>query len=184
MTSDLQPVIAAVKHGGVIAYPTEAVYGLGCDPQQLPAVKRILQLKHRPAAKGLILIAANLEQLTPWILPLSATLQAQVMATWPGPVTWLLPVKADVSPFIRGEHATVGVRITAHPLCRELCLQLGHALISTSANLSNQAPARSAQQVAEYFPQQLDAILEGALGEQAQPTLIRDGLTGAIIRPA
>lgn len=173
-----------MKTGQVFAYPTEAVYGLGCDPADLQAVQRILDLKQRPADKGLILIAANFQQLEPYLLPLDAAVQARVFPTWPGAVTWLLPVRPDVSPLIRGKHDTLAVRVTAHPVCRELCLQLGHPLISTSANLNNQAPARNAAEVAQQFGQQLDAIIDAPLGEQDKPTEIRHGLTGEIVRPA
>ena len=184
LTSDLFHAIHAVQAGGVIAYPTEAVYGLGCNPADLAAVQRILTLKQRPADKGLILIAADLSQLEPYLLPLDATLQARILPTWPGAVTWLLPVRPEVSPLIRGKHDTLAVRITAHPTCRALCQQLGHPLISTSANVSNQPPARSATEVHQQFGTQLDAILDAPLGAQHQPTEIRHGLTGEIVRPA
>jgi L-threonylcarbamoyladenylate synthase len=184
LTTDLQTALLLLQQGGVIAYPTEAVYGLGCNPANLVAVQRILDLKQRPAHKGLILIAADFSQLEPYLLPLDANLQAQVAATWPGPVTWSLPARPDVSPLIRGNHDTLAVRVTAHPVCRELCLQLGHPLISTSANLSDQPPARSAQEVLQQFRQQLDGILDAPLGEQDKPTEIRHGLTGEIVRPA
>lgn len=174
---------AAVRQGGVVAYPTEAVFGLGCDPANLAAVQRVLDLKQRPAHKGLILIAATLAQLEPWLLPLDSELLAKVLPTWPGPVTWLLPVRPEVSPLIRGEHDTLAVRVTAHPVCRELCLRLGHPLVSTSANLAGGEPARSAQAVQAQFGTQLDYILDAPLGGQAQPTQIRDGRTGEIVRP-
>ncbi|MDD5391850.1 MAG: L-threonylcarbamoyladenylate synthase [Thiothrix sp.] len=178
----LAAALHAICCGGVIAYPTEAVYGLGCNPADLLAVQRILDLKQRPAHKGLILIAADFSQLEPYLLPLDSILQTRVFPTWPGPVTWLLPVNPDVSPLIRGKHDTLAVRITAHPLCRELCLQLGHPLISTSANLSDQPPARSAREVTQQFGQRLDYILDAPLGERDQPTEIRDGLMGNIVR--
>jgi L-threonylcarbamoyladenylate synthase len=184
LTPDLFHAIRAVQAGGVIAYPTEAVYGLGCNPADLAAVQRILTLKHRPADKGLILIAADLAQLEPYLLALDATLRARILPTWPGAVTWLLPVHPDISPLIRGKHDTLAVRISAHPTCRALCQQLGHPLISTSANLSEQPPARSAVEVQQQFGSQLDVILDAPLGEQNQPTEIRHGLTGEIVRPA
>lgn len=184
LTTDLQTALLTLQQGGVLAYPTEAVYGLGCDPCKLAAVQRILDLKQRPAHKGLILIAADVSQLEPYLLPLDTGLQAKVMASWPGPVTWILPARPTVSALIRGDHDTLAVRVTAHPVCRELCLQLGHPLISTSANLSNQPPARNAQEVLQQFGQQLDCILDAPLGEQDKPTEIRHGLTGEIVRPA
>lgn len=182
MTAAFEACIQAVQRGGVIAYPTEAVYGLGCDPAQLAAVQRVLTLKQRPAYKGLILIAADFDQLAPYLLPLDSVTHARVMATWPGAVTWILPAQPHVSPLIRGEHDTLAVRVSAHPTCRALCLRLGHPLISTSANLSTLPPARDAQAVAAQFGTLLDGIVDAPVGGQAQPTEIRQGLTGEIVR--
>ena len=182
MTAAFEACIQAVQRGGVIAYPTEAVYGLGCDPAQLAAVQRVLTLKQRPAHKGLILIAADFDQLVPYLLPLDSVTHARVMATWPGAVTWILPAQPHVSPLIRGEHDTLAVRVSAHPTCRALCLRLGHPLISTSANLSTLPPARDAQAVAAQFGTLLDGIVDAPVGGQAQPTEIRQGLTGEIVR--
>ncbi|QTR53259.1 L-threonylcarbamoyladenylate synthase [Thiothrix unzii] len=182
MTAAFEACIQAVQRGGVIAYPTEAVYGLGCDPAQLAAVQRVLTLKQRPAHKGLILIAADFDQLAPYLLPLDSVTHARVMATWPGAVTWILPAQPHVSPLIRGEHDTLAVRVSAHPTCRALCLRLGHPLISTSANLSTLPPARDAQAVAAQFGTLLDGIVDAPVGGQAQPTEIRQGLTGEIVR--
>ena len=182
MTAAFEACIQAVQRGGVIAYPTEAVYGLGCDPAKLAAVQRVLTLKQRPAHKGLILIAADFDQLAPYLLPLDSVTHARVMATWPGAVTWILPAQPHVSPLIRGEHDTLAVRVSAHPTCRALCLRLGHPLISTSANLSTLPPARDAQAVAAQFGTLLDGIVDAPVGGQAQPTEIRQGLTGEIVR--
>ena len=182
MTAAFEACIQAVQRGGVIAYPTEAVYGLGCDPAQLAAVQRVLTLKQRPAHKGLILIAADFDQLAPYLLPLDSVTHARVMATWPGAVTWILPAQPHVSPLIRGEHDTLAVRVSAHPTCRALCLRLGHPLISTSANLSTLPPARDEQAVAAQFGTLLDGIVDAPVGGQAQPTEIRQGLTGEIVR--
>lgn len=182
MTAAFEACIQAVQRGGVIAYPTEAVYGLGCDPAKLAAVQRVLTLKQRPVHKGLILIAADFDQLAPYLLPLDSVTHARVMATWPGAVTWILPAQPHVSPLIRGEHDTLAVRVSAHPTCRALCLRLGHPLISTSANLSTLPPARDAQAVAAQFGTLLDGIVDAPVGGQAQPTEIRQGLTGEIVR--
>jgi len=182
MTAAFEACIQAVRRGGVIAYPTEAVYGLGCDPAQLAAVQRVLTLKQRPAHKGLILIAADFDQLAPYLLPLDSVTHARVMATWPGAVTWILPAQPHVSPLIRGEHDTLAVRVSAHPTCRALCLRLGHPLISTSANLSTLPPARDAQAVAAQFGTLLDGIVDAPVGGQAQPTEIRQGATGEVVR--
>lgn len=176
---------ARVLHGrGVIAYPTEAVYGLGCDPLDGEAVAHLLALKRRSPAKGLILIAADRAQLAPYLLPLSAELEARLDASWPGPVTWLLPARPEVPAWLRGAHDTLAVRVTAHPEAAALCRAFGGALVSTSANLAGRPPARSALAVRRSFRNTLDYILPGALGGASGPTEIRDGRSGRIVRPA
>lgn len=172
-----------IHGGGIIAYPTEAVYGLGCDPLNPDAVLRLLALKQRPVEKGLILIAAELAQLAPFIAPLHETDLATVNATWPGPVTWLLPARPDTPTWLRGEHHSIAVRITAHPLAAALCRAAGQAIVSTSANPGGLPPARTALSVKRYFSDQVDLILPGALDKAAQPTTIRDLRSGRIIRP-
>ncbi|MDY6991545.1 MAG: Sua5/YciO/YrdC/YwlC family protein [Pseudomonadota bacterium] len=172
-----------LRQGGIIAYPTEAVYGLGCDPLNDPAVKRLLVLKQRSWHKGLILIAADYRQLEPWLQPLSVTLQQQVLASWPGPVTWLLPAHPQVSPWLRGQSTLLAVRVTAHPQAAALCHTWGGPLVSTSANLSGRPMAKTALQVRRLtLSAQLSYILPGRVGQQHRPTEIRHGLTQAILR--
>jgi L-threonylcarbamoyladenylate synthase len=168
----------------VIAYPTEAVYGLGCDPLDGAAVSRLLALKGRTAGKGLILIAARFAQLAPFLEPLAPALATRVLATWPGPVTWLLPARPAVPPWLRGEHDTLAVRVTAHPLAAALCTAFGGALVSTSANRAGRPPARSPLAVRRAFDGELDVVLHGPLGPGNRPTEIRDGRSGAVVRAA
>ncbi|MGH8372354.1 MAG: L-threonylcarbamoyladenylate synthase [Gammaproteobacteria bacterium] len=173
---------AIVWAGGVIAYPTEAVYGLGCDPLATQAVERILALKSRDVGKGFILIASHIEQLLPFMAPLDKTLRARLEASWPGPVTWIVPAAEAVPDWITGGRDTLAVRVTAHPVARALCELTGMALISTSANLSGHAPARSALQVRARLGDDVDYILPGQTGPQRKPTEIRDARTGKILR--
>lgn len=190
MTSDTQPdaypdyasACAELARGGVVAYPTEAVFGLGCDPANPAAVERVLALKGRASAKGLILIAAERAQLAPWLGPFDAAVEARLTHTWPGPVTWLLPAAPDCPPHVRGEHDTVAARVTAHPVAAALCRHWGGALISTSANRAGGEPARSAGEVEALFGTEVDFIVGGATGGAARPTPIRDARTGATIR--
>ncbi len=172
-----------IHGGGVVAYPTEAVFGLGCDPLNPEAVQNLLALKQRPMEKGLILIAADIAQLTPFITPLTAKAEAQLAKTWPGPHTWLLPAHADSPHWIRGRHDTIAVRVTAHPIAAALCRATGHALVSTSANPAGKTPATSPLRVRRYFPGMLDNILHSALGTETGPTPIRDLSTNKLIRP-
>lgn len=171
-----------LRAGGIVAYPTEAVYGLGCDPLNPQAVSRLLAIKHRPWRKGLILIAASPQQLEPYLEPVAPALQEQLSRSWPGPVTWLLPAREAVPRWLRGEHRTLAVRVTAHPLASALCEAFGGPLVSTSANLAGHAPARSALRVQGKLGGQVDYILHGSLGESEKPTEIRDARTGRIVR--
>lgn len=171
-----------MRIGAVIAYPTEAVYGLGCDPLDAAAVARLLDLKQRPASAGLILIAADFAQLEPFLEPLSPALRRTVFATWPGPVTWLLPARPEVPVWLRGQHDSLAVRVTAHAGSAALCRAFGGALVSTSANPHGRTPARTPLQLHRYFGNDLGYLLPGPLGGRLRPSEIRDGRSGQIVR--
>jgi L-threonylcarbamoyladenylate synthase len=177
----LRQACNALNDDGVIAYPTEAVFGAGCDPWSETAIIRLLAMKRRPFEKGLILIAADFNQLQDFIQPLSADILAKVTQSWPGPNTWLLPVRDYVSPFLTGGRDTLAVRVTAHPLAAELCRRFGGPLVSSSANLTGLKPAKNVHQVHWQLPE-LDYVLPGALGGATKPSTIRDALTGEILR--
>ena len=176
----IMPAVRTVAAGGVIAYPTEAVYGLGCLPEDLP-ISRLLRLKQRSPRKGLILVAASVEQLLPFVEFPDATTRRQVLATWPGPVTWLLPARRGISPWLTGAHATLAVRVSAHPVVQALCRYTG-PLVSTSANRAGAQPARNAAQVRAGLGRSLDYVLAGRIGDSRRPTAIRDAISGALIR--
>lgn len=180
----IQTAVSKLKAGGIIAYPTEAVYGLGCDPNNEKAVMHLLALKNRNIEKGLILIAASIKQLQPFIKDLDPHTCQRIAPTWPGPITWLLPAKDNAPVFLRGRHKKIAVRVTDHPLVIELCKKWDGALVSTSANPGDQPPARSVEQVKNYFGDKVDYILTGDLGNLSNPTEIRDAETGETIRSA
>jgi L-threonylcarbamoyladenylate synthase len=179
--ADLARATAALRDGAVIAYPTEAVWGLGCDPFSEAAVERLLTLKGRSAAKGLILIAAGIDQVEPWLAALDDTQRAAVLATWPGPYTWVVP--APQAPrWLRGEHASLAIRVSAHPGVQALCRAWGGPLVSTSANRSGEAPLAGPADLHATFSDGLGYVLPGALGGDARPSEIRDAVTGAVLR--
>ena len=178
----LKVAARVVRAGGLIAYPTEAVYGLGCDPRNEQAVQKLLTLKRRPMHKGLILIAADFAQLASFLQPLLPADQAQLAATWPGPHTWLIPARADTPRWLRGRHDTLAVRVTAHPLAAALCRVCGHPLVSTSANFSGRPPARTALAVRRQWGTAIDFLLPGPTGGAAKPTEIRDLRSGQRVR--
>lgn len=167
----------------MIAYPTEAVFGLGCDPLDPGALRRLLRLKQRDAAKGLILIASGFRQLRPYLAPIPAEILARIHRTWPGPVTWLMPARPWAPRLLRGGHETLAVRVTAHPVASALCRAAGMAIVSTSANLSGGPPARTAAEVRAWFDGRIDYLLDGPVDRRASPTKIYDARSGRLLRP-
>jgi len=174
--------VERLNAGELIAYPTEAVFGLGCDPSNEAAVQRLLALKSRPVSAGLILIGAHFEQFEAWVAPVGEEQLKRAMQTWPGPVTWLFPRGERAPDWITGQHPTLAVRVTAHPVCIELCEAFGGPIVSTSANPHSAPPARSAGQVEDYFGSFIGGILAGALGSGERPSEIRDLETGRVLR--
>ena len=171
--------------GGVIAYPTEAVWGLGCDPWNAAAVDRMLKLKQRPMYKGLILIASQWGQFQPLLEALTAQQIEQLNLTWPGPTTWLIPdPQCWVPPWIKGQHANVALRVSAHPIVTALCDRFNGPIVSTSANLTGLQPIRSRLHIARTFGDQLDYVVNGELGQSKQPSQVKDLVSGQVIRPA
>lgn len=179
----LVEIVAALKQQQVIAYPTEAVFGVGCDPDSELAVTRLLELKHRPVDKGLILIAANFEQLLPYIdnAVLTETQRDAVFACWPGPVTFVFPALPSTPRWLTGRFDSLAVRVTDHPLVSKLCLAYGKPLVSTSANLSGLSPCRTADEVLQQFGDDFP-VLRGDTGGRQNPSEIRDALTGELFR--
>lgn len=179
----LSQAVRTLSNGGIIAYPTEAVYGLGCDPFNRFAVEDLLRLKQRPMDKGLIIIAASVKQLEPFIqLPPAKYLQA-IKSSWPGPITWLLPARPGLPVWLTGQYQSIAVRVTAHRQTVALCRAFGGGIVSTSANRAGQPAARNVFQVHKYFSGTVDMIISGDTGGQRRPSEIRDGLSGQIVRP-
>ncbi|CAP53304.1 Sua5/YciO/YrdC family protein [Xanthomonas campestris pv. campestris] len=183
-TPDLDAAVATLARGGVIAYPTEAVWGLGCDPRQEDAVLRLLEIKRRPVDKGVIVVASGLDVLQDWIdiAALGSEQLTAVLAQWPGPHTWILPVTAQAPRWVTGDHDGLAVRISAHPVVAALCKAWGAPLVSTSANLAGEPPARSRAALDPALLARIDGVLDGEVGGLAQPTPIRDARTGQILR--
>lgn len=176
--------VAALHRGGVIAYPTEAVWGLGCDPADEAAVHRLLSLKQREVGKGLILIAAHVDQLKPWVAftDLAPEPLAEVLASWPGPNTWIMPAEAAAPRWITGDHHGLAVRVTAHPVALALCRAFGGALVSTSANPAGAPPPRRLEEMDPPLRAALDGWVEGDTGTLDRPTRIRDARSGDVLR--
>lgn len=182
MDTATERVAAAIRSGGVVAYPTEGVWGLGCDPMNEAAVQRILALKARRLDQGLIVLAASGKQLVPLIQPFSPEMAERIRSSWPGPVTWIVPAANDCPDWLTGGRDTLAVRVTAHRPARQLCFAADTALVSTSANRHGEAPIRDVDELHKLFGDELDDILEAPLGDAAGASEIRDAATGEILR--
>ncbi|MCW8932925.1 MAG: L-threonylcarbamoyladenylate synthase [Gammaproteobacteria bacterium] len=178
----IKHVVHILKQGGLIAYPTEAVFGLGCLPDKTKTIERLLKLKQRPKEKGLILIASELSQLEPYLCQIEPDILEKIQSSWPGPTTWILPTPSKTSTLIRGDFDSIAVRISAHPIVRELCSRCQSPIISTSANITGENMSYSAHEVQQHFDDKLDYILDGPLGDSKKPSIIKDAITGKVIR--
>lgn len=183
MTDNLDTIVDQLRQQRVVAYPTEAVFGLGCDPDSELAVMELLKIKQRSWEKGLILIAADYEQLLPYVDDEKLTQEQKeaVFSRWPGPVTWVMPAKAMTPRWLTGRFDTLAVRVSNHSLVCELCRAFGKPLVSTSANLSGLEPCRTVQGVREQFGDDFP-VLVGQVGGRQNPSEIRDALTGKLFR--
>lgn len=178
----VQRAVRRLARGRVIAYPTEAVWGLGCDPFNPVAVQKILTLKHRSPDKGLILVAAHIAQFDFILRGLDPRLLNKLEKSWPGPFTWLVPHRHRVPPLLAGRHDTIALRVSAHPQVQALCDIFGGPIVSTSANPQRLPPARTQLQARRYFGNKV-FYLPGPLGESRAPSEIRDLTSNKIIRP-
>lgn len=173
---------AHLVRGGLVAYPTESCYGLGCDPRQPHALRRLIAAKGRSAAKGLLLIAASWAQLQPYVARLPAGQLARMKRSWPGPVTWVVPASRRCPALLTGGRPTVAVRVTAHPDAARLCRTLGMALVSTSANKRGRPAAQTAAECRRIFGTRV-RTLDGRIGTRRRPSTLIDLATGKILRP-
>ena len=179
ISSNPQELIKPLQQGGVIAYPTEAVFGLGCDPLNETAVMRLLSIKQRSIDKGLILIASNFSQVSPLLLDIT---EQQKAHTQPSETTWIFPAKKDTPRWLTGQFNSLAIRITKHQAVIQLCDAFGSALVSTSANVTGEEPAKTSQNVVACLGGRLDGVLNAKVGTLSKPTEIRDSLSGKVLR--
>ena len=180
ITNNISRAISMIQNGDIIAYPTEAVFGLGCDPFNARAVERLIALKNRDVLKGLIILISSWEQFHQLTRPIPEKHMQQIKQTWPGHVSWILPKSELVPDYLTGSRDTIALRMSAHPVAYALC-EAG-PLISTSANISGQEPAKSMDELSAQFPKGIDGIVEGALGGAQRPSQIFNAMTGEKLR--
>jgi L-threonylcarbamoyladenylate synthase len=173
-----------LQSDGVVAYPTEAIFGLGCNPLSRPAVQRILKIKGRPQHKGLILVADQFDRLRKFVGQLSQQQIATMQASWGNQNkahTWIVPASKRCPKWITGQHKTIAVRVSSHPLTAQLCKSMGMAIVSTSANRSGCQPAKTSQQCKKLFGEQV-RVLAGRTAGAKKPSTIQDLISGKILR--
>jgi len=169
--------------GKVLAYPAEAIWMLGCDPENEAATHRLLEIKRQPVDKGLVIVAATVSQIEHLLEGLTRKQRKQLIASWPGPTTWLIPdIDDQVPSWIKGRNESVAVRVTAHSTVAALCEAFGGPLVSAAANRNNQPPVRNALQIVKHLGKDIDGILHGSLGDQKSPSTIIDALTCKVLR--
>lgn len=181
-SQNIRYAVRTLDAGGVIAYPTEGVFGLGCLPGEFNAVSRILDMKQRNPDMGLVMIVSDAEQLTGWT-DLSVS-ELSLSSSSERPVTWIVPAHPDVPYWIRGKHSGIAVRQTTHPVARALCKLADSPLVSTSANVSGRPPVRNRFALRRLFGALVDYVVPGECGPASGPSEIRDIQTGKVLRPA
>lgn len=171
-----------IRTGGVVAYPTEAGFGLGCDPRNTTAIRRILQIKRRPRTKGLILLADCRSRFFPYVECWMVDYRQQMLDSWPGPYTWLLPASRRVSHWLRGKHQYIAIRVTAHRDAAKICQLARMPIVSTSANRTGRPMLRSHAAVLQEFGSAVDYIVTGQIGNAKSATCIRHSQSGKVVR--
>ena len=171
-----------LEQGEIVAYPTEGLYGLGCNPYDVQAVLRLVALKQRSLSQGLVLIASQYDQFTSLLASLPKKQAAHVQASWPGPFTWVWPCAPGAPNWLTGGRDSLAIRVTAHPIAAALCRLFGAPLVSTSANLSGHPPAHTALDVRRIFGEEIDYIVHGELSGAVHATQICDARTGQVLR--
>jgi L-threonylcarbamoyladenylate synthase len=180
-----------VLNGGVIAYPTEGVYGLGCLPDDWRAVDRLLTIKGRASKAGLILIAPDYELVAAWLAPtqqeyerITAANHASINAPVISPITWVVTAAPGTPDWLTGGRSTLAIRLTEHPIVARLCTEIGGAITSTSANRSGRPAARSSLTARRQLGRDLDFVLPGPLGNATGPSEIRMAQDNQVLRRA
>lgn len=184
LTEHQSLAVESYLNGGIIAYPTEAVFGLGCDPDNQAAVEKLLEIKQRPVEKGLILLAANYSQLLPYIddNKIPQDKRFAVLSRWPDGITQVLPANKNIASFLTGKFDTIAVRVTSQPDVVRLCNAVNKPIVSTSANTTGKPPAKHYQEIEKSLHCQIDFIIKADTLGYTQPSTIINGLTGETLR--
>ncbi len=172
---------SALAAGAVVACPAEGVWGLSCNPFDEAAVHNLLAMKQRSVSKGLILVASTSEIFGEVLQGLPLDQQRAVLASWPGPHTWLVPHRGLYPPWVTGNSAEVAIRVTSAPALSALCDAVAGPLVSTSANPAGLPPPHAMWELRRYFGAALPA-LPAAIDPEGKPSTIRRVGDGKLVR--
>lgn len=170
----LDEALAVLRRGGIVAYPTDTVYGLAVDAMNPQAVARLYGAKQRPPDKAIPLIVSGREQLSRLIAPPSCAARRMMAAFWPGPLTLLMPAHEQAPPHLLGEGGRIGVRWPRSALNQRLAQGLGQAITATSANLSGRPAALDASEVVAQLGSAIDLVLDGGVAQSTAVSTILD----------
>jgi L-threonylcarbamoyladenylate synthase len=171
-----------LRNNGVIAYPTEAIYGLGCDIYSESAIKRILDMKQRPSNKGLIIVASSWQQVSHLTTSINHENLTRIMESWPSHTTWVFPASPKSPKLITGAHDSIAIRITNHPIVSAICEEFSGPIVSTSANIQAQQPARTSDDTIKVFGNKIDFVYPGVIKGNNSPSKIIDATTLKVLR--
>jgi L-threonylcarbamoyladenylate synthase len=169
-----------IRNGGVIAFRTDTFYGLGADPLNAAAVRRIRELKGREDSKPILVLISDASELDRFISKTTETgktgrtFQRAVELYWPGPLTLVVRARAELPAELTAGTETIGLRLPADESVRDLVRTCGGSLTATSANVSGQPPASSAVEAQSYFPEGLDMIVDGGRANSMEPSTVVD----------
>ena len=167
----LSEALRVLSEGGVVALPTETFYGLAVDPFSELAVKRLYEVKRRRRDKPVLLLVGDAGEVERFAAEVPEAARELMARFWPGPLTLVFRARPEVPPWVTAETGTVALRVSSHPLAREIPRLFGTAVTGTSANLSEEPPARTAEEVAHYFPD-IDLVLDGGPTPGRKPSTL------------
>ncbi len=171
-----------IRAGGLLVYPTESVYGIGCNPNNTTALKKLLNLKKRSPEKGFILVASDFSMFKDFVKPLPKDTLERIKKHWSEPVSWVVPAVDHCPKLLTGNRNTLAIRVSAYPFIQAMCKQLGHAITSTSANISGSDPITQVNGLIAEFANDVDYIVPLSLEKQNSPTPLFDALSGKRLR--
>lgn len=163
-----------LRRGSVVGYPTETVYGLGCDAFNPEAVKRIADVKRRKADKPFLILIPNADKLIRLVRYKPGYLDVLARNFWPGPLTLLVPHQNQLPADLTQGQPLIGVRVSSDPVCMAIFSDFDHPLVSTSANPAGSPPAQSAREVLRHFENRIDLVLDGGERREQRPSTILD----------